>query len=279
MNERTMPQQLDWEVISHPVYDTNLQPIPRYQHLFRDDNQETLAVAKSTYRPLSNKEFSAVVEEMSDISQQKIVGYDTFQGGRKVLAYLDGGGVSLGGYPAERYTLIGNSHDGSTSFFIGHVNKVLRCQNQFSQINMQHKVSHTSRSDLRIRALLRAQESVMKQQQRFEDNALLLQLVDVNVDMVDLAIQAVLDIDRHDTTISTRKKNIYKDIKRSINREFNELGQNGFGLFNGFTYYTTHVRNSNQQSLLGNPLGGLATINKKAWDFCENQVLDTLTVE
>jgi hypothetical protein len=49
------------------------------------------------------------------------------------------------------------------------------------------------------------------------------------------------------------------------------LGDNLFGLLNGITHYTTHVKKV-KETTFGNALGTLSRINQDAFQFCESQL-------
>ncbi len=79
------------------------------------------------------------------------------------------------------------------------------------------------------------------------------------------------DEEKLGTEISTRKSNIITNINYSIDRECADLGDNAFGLFNGITHYTTHIKNS-KNSAFGNPFGTLNELNQTAFKFCNDLV-------
>jgi hypothetical protein len=58
---------------------------------------------------------------------------------------------------------------------------------------------------------------------------------------------------------------------RSIDKETLALGDNLFGLLNGITHYTTHVKKV-KETTFGNALGTLSRINQDAFQFCESQL-------
>lgn len=72
--------------------------------------------------------------------------------------------------------------------------------------------------------------------------------------------------------LSTRKTNIISSINYSIDRECADLGNNAFGLFNGITHYTTHIKNS-KNNAFGNLFGSLNELNQTAFKFCNELVL------
>jgi hypothetical protein len=67
--------------------------------------------------------------------------------------------------------------------------------------------------------------------------------------------------------VSTRKRNIITNLNSSIDRECADLGDNAFGLFNGITHYTTHIKNL-KNAIFGNPFGSANELNQTAFKFC-----------
>jgi hypothetical protein len=58
-------------------------------------------------------------------------------------------------------------------------------------------------------------------------------------------------------------------LRKSIDREMKDLGNNAFGLFNGVTWYTTHEMRTSD--LVTSQISGTANlINQKAFRFCNN---------
>ena len=71
--------------------------------------------------------------------------------------------------------------------------------------------------------------------------------------------------------LSTRKSNIIANMNYSIQRECADLGENAFGLFNGITHYTTHIKNA-KNNAFGNPFGSVNELNQTAFKFCNDLV-------
>ena len=265
-------QTLAWDIIEKPIYANN-NPLAGYKAIFRNDNGQLLNVAKKTYTPTSNARFVEVVERLHEITGFPIRCYDEFEGGKKVLAFLECmEPIKVQGYDFQDFMLIGNSHDSSTGFFIGNSSKMIRCANRFSKIFRQLQVRHTKNHDAEIEQLLRYVETYMNQRkglfqkmERFAD-------VKIDQSLKDALAERLVRMTEEEKAgkaeISTRKQNLLYDIERSIDIECKALGDNLFGLLNGITHYTTHTRKTKEQ-VFGNALGSLARINEEAFQFCE----------
>lgn len=270
-----MIQSLSWEVTERPLF-SNYKQLDGYKALTRSDNGELLQVAKSSYTPVTNERFLHVVHRLSEITGFPIELLDEVAGGKKVLAFLKcTDPVTVNGYKFKDWLMVGNSHDGSTGFFIGNSNMMIRCENRFTKQFQNLKVLHTRNNDLRIDSLTTSFDEYITQRQRFYNR--FAEYVDFEIvesdksKIVNSLVEVTpLEIDQPET-LSTRKQNIITDIHRSIETETKELGNNLFGLFNGITHYTSHIRR--QKSLVFcNAFGTSADFNNRAFTLCENLI-------
>ncbi len=266
-------QPFSWDVVEKPIFGNN-QPIRGYKALFRSDNGQLLNVTKSSYTPTRNERFLEVVQRMANITQYPIKCYDEFEGGKKVLAFLEcTEPMQIQGYQFQDFMLIGNSHDSSTGFFIGNSSKMIRCSNRFSKMFRQLQVNHTKNHDTKIDQLLRYFETYQKERKQLFVQMERMANVEIDASISEALVQRLTRMNEEErlgtVEMSTRKQNIVNDLWKSIDKETLALGDNLFGLFNGITHYTTHIRQS-KETVFGNCLGGLARINDEAFAFCES---------
>lgn len=262
---------ISWEIVEKPIYANN-KPLSRYKAIFRNDNNEILNVCKTSYTPTNNARFTEIVERMSNVTGFPIKSYDEFQGGRKVLAYLEcTEPIQVQGYDFEDFMVIGNSHDSSTGFFIGNSSKMIRCSNRFSKIFRQLQVNHTKNQDVKIEQLLRYFETFTNERKALFASMDKMASIKIDDSLKTALIERIAGMTNEERLgtkeLSTRKTNIINDIWKSVDTECLALGDNAFGLFNGITHYTTHTKKS--ETCFGNVLGGLARINAQAFEFCE----------
>lgn len=276
MLQRVGNVSLPWEVVEQPIY-TNTSIVQGYKALIRSDNGEILNICKESYTPTKNEQFLEVVSKFEQITGFPVQMVSDISGGKKILAFLKCTDVlSIEGYRFEDYLMIGNSHDGSTGFFVGNSNIMVRCENRFSQKYRQFQVYHTKNNHVRVDKVADSFDSYIKNRQRFYDKYA--EYVDFEVveehkeQLVNLITEVTPEEINGEKEISTRKQNIRLDVWDSVNRECNELGNNLFGLFNGVTHYTTHKRKQ-KEKVFGNPLGTVADINEKAFKFCNDLLL------
>lgn len=138
---------IKWDITESKIFANNHQ-IPNHKAIFRSDNGGLLNVTKNSYTPTTNARFVEVVNRMSEITGFPIRCFDEFEGGKKVLAFLEcNEPIKVLDYDFQDFMLIGNSHDSSTDFFIGNSSKMIRCSNRFSKVFRQLQVHHTAAAD------------------------------------------------------------------------------------------------------------------------------------
>lgn len=236
-----------------------------YKGLHRDDNGALLNIAKQSYKPMSNKAFTQTVEDMAKITGMEIQGFSSSSTGGVVLGYLQNmGGSKIAEFTAENFMVLGNSHDYSKGFFTGIVNRLMRCENEFSQIKMLQSIRHNGLMEQRIEDLKMYYADYTKMEKELILTFEHWLTKKVSKEDVKYFINELTDYDPKDEKTSTRKINIVNDVTLAIHREMDAMGDNLFAMFNGITYYTTHVKQSTSR-VFGNPIGTLGTINNDAY--------------
>jgi Domain of unknown function (DUF932) len=267
-------ETIDWEIIEKPIYANN-QPISGYKGIFRNDNGTLLNIAKSSYTPTRNEKFIEVCEKLQTITGFPLQNYYTVEDGRKVLAFLEcTEPIQVCGFDFKDYLMIGNSFDGSTGFFIGNSSIMVRCSNRFSKNFRQLQVNHTKNNSLRIDNLVQYFDSFMLQRRQLFNKMEQFASVKIDDSIRKSLIERLTRMNEEEklgNDISTRKSNIISQINYSIDRECADLGNNAFGLFNGITHYTTHIKSS-KSATFGNPFGSLNELNQTAYKFCNELV-------
>lgn len=264
--------QPTWEISEKAIYSQN-QQVKGYKAIFRNDDNGILNVCKSSYTPTTNARFIESVERMSNVTGFPIRSYSEYEGGRKILAFLEcTEPIQVQGYDFQDYMMIGNSHDSSTGFFIGNSSKMIRCSNRFSKIFRQLQVNHTKNNDVKIEQLLRYFETFTNERKALFASMDKMASIKIDDSLKTALIERIAGMTNEERLgtkeLSTRKANIINDIWKSVDTECLTLGDNAFGLFNGITHYTTHTKKTSQP-VFGNCLGGLARINAQAFEFCE----------
>lgn len=264
-----------WEIVESPIF-ANFKQIQGYKAISRSDTNEILHVAKETYTPTSNARFIETAEALSKITGYPLQMISEIEKGKKALAFLKvNDPMRVGGHEFKEWLMLGNSHDGSTGFFVGNSNMMVRCSNRFTKTFRQMNVHHTSNHDERITRIIGGFEDYTKQRSRFIDT--LGEYIDFEIvkedkqQIVNLIADVKPEEIENPEKLSTRKTNIISDIHYSIEKECSALGNNVFGLFNGITHYTSHIRKE-KNKVFNNALGTSNEINQKAFNFCSSLI-------
>ena len=263
---------LSWDIVEKPIF-SNDAVLTSHKAIFRNDTNKLLNVTKQSYTPTSNERFLEVVERMNEITGFPIRCYDEFEGGKKVLAFLEcNEPIKVSGYDFTDYMLIGNSHDSSTGFFIGNSSMMIRCKNRFSKIFRQLQIHHTKNHDQKIEGLLKNFETYMQQRKALFSKMEQMHSIEIDESIKTALVERLVRMSEEEKLgneeLTSRKKNLIRNINTCVEKECLALGDTAFGLVQGITNFTTHIRR-NRENVFGNVLGGAARINEEAFRFCE----------
>jgi len=268
---KNLAEGLTWEVNRSTPYTRSESGIyvaeNDYTALKRSDNGETLFLTNKTYTHTSNEIFREYTEKLSEASGYKIAGFAEFDGGRKVLSYLEATDDLVHKYlglKSENYLVFGNSHDGTTPLFVGSVNFLLRCSNQYGRIMRGLKVRHTKNHDFKVKQFIDLVEGFRFEKE--EEARMFQKMSEIKIDekLLDSLANRLLNIDDRALKegeilhpVTGRNK---ANLMDSLFKETSDVGMNLWGAFNGITHYTTHIKKSTDA--YGNILGGNMKFNE-----------------
>lgn len=263
---KTFDTSLAWDVQEKPLYNQEGQQIEGYKRLVHSETNNTLNICKNSYTPVLNEQLTELAQTLADNHGFDLKGYASFKEGRKVIAYLENKNTKqLAGFPSSDYLILGNSHDGSSSFFVGASNYLYRCENMFTSTKQQWKLPHRKGVGAQLDNIADAYDLYYNEKtgmyEQLEDFAAMSVTPKEIAGCVDYLLDAESSGD-----MSTRMQNIRAQIGESIQTECEELGNNAFGLFNGVTHYTTHSLNG--KNVFGNPFGHANKLNRRAFEYC-----------
>ena len=253
------------------IDDFSMAEVPSFKAIINDQTGEVLSIPKQSYTPLLNSQLEEAAHMMAKASNGTVEGFETFKGGRKVLAFIkaENNTGTINGNEINDYIVIGNSHDGSSSIFIGTSTTLLRCANQFSQIQRDFSIRHSGHIAMKFEDALNHYKTYYAQRDmlysRFEE----MSKVKIDKTLIESLTDRLFDVDRKllvksEKDISVRKHNLIEGFKNlSLERELSDLGSNLWGYFNAVTHYTTHVKGGNNNSF-GNVVGTNANFNARA---------------
>ena len=269
----SLKMEIGWDVNREELLTMRGEKSNRFA-LSRTDNGEILSVCSSMYEPFYNADLINLVERIESVSDFQCVGFEQFQKGKRILAFLkDHRPVPLLNDRAEHYLIIGNSHDQSSKIFMGLSNYMFRCENQFSRELYNLRIKHTRRlsmTDEDIRQMLNKYDQG-KMEQIYLSNELSKRSVgqdDIHVFLKfmfpDPIVKEKLSIQEHESLRRSKKRR--REMMESIQLEMKDLGHNAWGLFNGVTFYTSNRMRGNAG--FGNTNGTAQQLNARAWEYC-----------
>ncbi|UZS00034.1 DUF932 domain-containing protein [Chondrinema litorale] len=268
----TLDKTISWDVEERPIYNANGKQIKGFKELVNNEKGNCISITKSSYIPTKNEKLMELADSFTKDTCFKIGGYATYNNGSKVMAYLENEEPrNFGGLQTKDYLIIGNSHDTTTALFTGMCNQIYRCSNMFGSRHRQNTIRHSRNQESKIKGISRTTRGYFKHLENVYENAEKMSLVKVCGKDSDRLICNLLEIESiTDKGLSTRSKNIIREIESSIQRESEELGGNLFGLFNGITHYTTHKLSN--KNVFGSMLNTAYNYNQKAYHWCLNRM-------
>jgi hypothetical protein len=266
--------KLNWDIRLEPVilnksFDTGKKAI------IRNDTNQLLSIVGKHYEPVTNSQLMHITDALTKSGEFELKGFDELNDGKIVMAFLKNTNPNLkiNGCSNEEYMFVGNSFDGTKRFHIGTASNLIRCSNQWSATLKVFNKKHTSYLDINdtiaqdIIRNYKAKKGILyesfdgMESVRVDENVITRLIKEVHV-MLATDSKA---IKQKDWTSSPSMLT----LRKSIDREMKDLGNNAFGLFNGVTWYTTHEMRTSD--LVTSQISGTANlINQKAFRFCNN---------
>jgi hypothetical protein len=256
-------------VILNKSFDTGKKAI------IRNDTNQLLSIVGKHYEPVTNSQLMHFTDALTKSGEFELKGFDELNDGKIVMAFLKNTNPNLkiNGCSNEEYMFVGNSFDGTKRFHIGTASNLIRCSNQWSATLKVFNKKHTSYLDINdtiaqdIIRNYKAKKGILyesfdgMESVRVDENVITRLIKEVHV-MLATDSKA---IKQKDWTSSPSMLT----LRKSIDREMKDLGNNAFGLFNGVTWYTTHEMRTSD--LVTSQISGTANlINQKAFRFCNN---------
>lgn len=285
-----MQESINWDIEKRPLRDAatgNL--IPGWSRIAKNtpvdivisegqtiQDYPTFHIAKNSYNPPSTSEFQQYYQELADITGFAPQGFQEWNQGMQIFGYLKNTKekFDIDGHQIDDYLLIGVGYGGNTSFFIGSVNQLLRCENQFGLINRTWKIRNSKGRQLKTQELLQGFEEHLKIRDNMFETFRRFKEVKIDHDLIVAAKRRIMEMENEEKVadLKTIRKSQYTDLTAAIAGETADLGQNLWGLFNGVTKFTTHSleRKQSERNIFGNVVGGESRHrkNRMAYELC-----------
>jgi phage/plasmid-like protein (TIGR03299 family) len=277
----TMKQlDLDWSVEKAPLFTGDNVEAEGYFAVQRSDNRNILGVVTDRYEPYQNDSLVELAYLLSDQhSDLKVTYGGHFNGGRQVYVQLSlpTKSLTLPNTPEDvafRYITVLNGHDGKHALRFGYTNKLMSCKNMFSSQakSMQYGICHSRNMDQRVDGILEELRLIRTQEENFYvlANELASNKIRASKSLIDKYAHEVLGQVHGLDEYSTRFTNTLAALKASINTELDAKGKTAWGLFNGVTYYTTHIsrlRNKENARLESKMVGSSMKMDNRALEL------------
>ena len=269
---------LNWNVVKKPLMyagecvpgaNNGLHSTP-YYGIVREDTNEVFTTVSEGYEPTQNHTIIETMQEIAGENNLEIVKALPLHGGRKVVVQMKrpSNNIVIGDQETEQYIYAINGHDATTSLKFGFMNKVIFCQNQFAWLsgNAFSGYRHTKSIQNKVKELPKIlnfteEENKIADLQMFSNQS-------ANSSLINDLVDYLANTDK--LPISTRKANMVTDLSRCIDNEMTRISHTKWGVFNGVTQYTTHMKSSprreygQQESIL---TGACGKMNEKAFNF------------
>lgn len=273
INKINTSKDLSWDVKSKSIT-VDRKVVNGFKAIVRDDNGDVLSVCNSSYRIFTNKELIQLAAAISNITGFDDIVYSEVKEGRITLSYLKNldKGANIAGFPVNEYFVIGNSFNGQTGLFLGTSHTIIRCMNSFSKIFQNIRIRHTEKLSEKIDQLLEMIEKYKEEKRKMITSMEKFTKVPIDQKIIEDCIKYVFNLngeEKVDKEISTRMNNKIELVNNSIIIETAEIGNNLFGLFSGFTHFTSNIAKQTSKNAMGNLFGGNNIINQRAFQFAE----------
>ena len=268
-----LKRTLNWEVEQQELQTGNVAIKGKYV-LQRNDTGAILNICSDHYKPFYNYNLLRLVDDIEKISSFKLMGFEEFRKGGRILAFLknDKPGV-LGGEKVEDFLIIGNSHNSSSKVFAGMSNYMIRCENQFSGDLYSLRIKHINGQNEETFNPQIIVNNYYENRKHLDQQVNGMMNTELNWDEASRYIDRLIDeIDPIETEInliqkpSTRKR----EILDSVHREMNDLGNTVWGFYNGITFYTSNILKGKSGFGITNGIG--ERINRLAWECSQRKV-------
>jgi hypothetical protein len=272
--ETAFKKQIDWEIKCEPVL-IGHQKQSNKKAIFRNDNGKLLGFVGKGYSPIHNQTLTEIALAIEASGQFELDGFIEHKEGRMIYCFLSNKNIYLNvnGHKVFEQMILSNSHDGTRRFTISSQTAMERCGNKYAQPLEVFSKKHTQPIDsskINIEQMIKMYQDKKDKMYAALDGMDSIPVSDSLVEKLIKEIHSMLSVDssvlKENNWI---KKPSMQNLKESIKKEMNALGNNLFGLFNGVTWYTSHeMRNCESEHSRLN--GKAADINQKAFRFCNN---------
>jgi hypothetical protein len=273
---------LNFNIEKVELADIKQNRLSKFFGLYHSETNECLATVRKDYRVTQTEEIVGIIlTAIKLFGNLRVVKAGSINGGRKIFIQLEIDGISIvNGERITRYLTIIDSNDKSHCLSIGIGDLTASCMNMFNYFykKADFKLCHASTLEAKLKAIPSKISAAIEQSAIQIGTYQKMSETDVTSDDIHKLVKLVLGYDKVFTSVEDLAKKSKKSIEKMeslydcISSEMNQKGFSVYGLFNGVTYFTTHILksklkrdNSRNETLL---VGTAHVMNQKAFDYC-----------
>jgi hypothetical protein len=215
--------------------------------VIREDTNKILGIHKDGYHTVQNSEVLELLLKLAQTTGTELHRGGEMIGGEFVYFQLKTNDLNLGKDKIKGFATGINSHNGKISLGLGHSNLTISCMNTFYMAYRQteYKIKHTKNMQSKIDLLASQFDKVLIEEKETFEKIKRMSEIEIDPKLKDIVLGRFLQLGKEEklgdlSTLSTRKTNILSEIETNISHQIKDKGENLWGLFSGFTRYTTH---------------------------------------
>ena len=246
---------LDWTVEKKAIFTADGKRVSGHYATVRTDTGESLGVVGEVYQPLQNKSALSLLDGIVGVKEAMYHTAGALGAGERVwlLAKLPGYIRVVGDDVTEKYLLLTNTHNGTTTADVMFTPIRVVCQNTLNMAlghnSGKQKMRHTKSLGLRVRDVRAGLGIINDLFAGFEESARAMTEVQVNSAAWQDFTKKVGLMPEGDAAIaamSTRAKNILEDVTKLFEQgrgsEIKGVRGTLWGSYNAITEYVDHHR-------------------------------------
>ena len=269
-------KEFSWNAIPSSIcLSGSKTPIEKFKAIVRDDTKQVLNISNAKYRIYDNIEFSNLAKTIGEITKCSDVTFQELKGGKIVLAYLknDDKKMKIGDFKIQDFMVLGNAFNGQYGLFLGSSQIIIRCSNAFGRIFQGVKIRHTNKMEVKIDVLKETINQYMIEKQKMFTTMEKFMKIPIDQKIIDDCTNYVFKLkeqEKLEKELSTRTLNKIALLNLSIGVETKAVGNTLWGLFSGFTHFSTHSITQKKNNSIGNLFGNVNDVNQRAYSFAES---------
>ena len=245
--------ELDFNIAKIPLYGhaDERQIISPYFGLLNEKTDKIINTCKAGYTVSQNRDVVEMVLKGIEPygSKLEVSKAGSIGEGRKIFLQLKiDGHAKVGDDTITQYVTIVDSNDGSTGLSVGIGDEASHCFNQFFRFykGSDAKFRHTATIDAKIASIPELIKRALDENIRQIAIYNKFQSTPLSRNLAHKMVKEVLGYDRVLTSaedlgkLTKRSEALMDGLYSAIETEYEQVGKNVWGLFNGLTRYTTH---------------------------------------